>query len=187
MSAWMISDAHADFLATAFLRLVDAGADPQLIGRELLEENARSLEALYADRHGVAQDGRDQAAAYTYRRWTGAIEPSNVLKQARCAQYQSCEHGDAWTASASARRLAQLIVPAGGYEADLSDEFPWGIDEHPEQSAELDPDRAPGRIGERLAQVIELRSNAALRPAAGNTDDVDGLALFDHVRQPSLI
>ena len=38
----------------------------------------------------------------------------------------------------------------------------------------------------RERQLIELRAAAPLRPVPGRTDPIDGLALFDVVRQPSL-
>lgn len=51
------------------------------------------------------------------------------------------------------------------------------------QDAPADPDPA---IAERNRQLVELRAASPLRPAAGRADDVDGLALFDAARQPSL-
>ena len=133
MSAWMITDAHADFLATAYLQFVDATADPQQIGSELLTENARSLRARYQERHGMASEGEAQAAAYAFRPWRGNIDPENLHKQARCAQYQCCEHGEEWTASDSAKRVETLIALTGGQERRTSEHYPWGIDQHPEE------------------------------------------------------
>lgn len=133
MSAFMLSDAHADFIATAYVQFIDAQADPQAVGRELLEENARSLRALYAERNGLADEGEASASAYRFQPWRGNIAPENLNKQARCAAYQCCEHGEEWTASASGQRIAQLIEATGGGGDDkpLSDAYPWGIDERP--------------------------------------------------------
>jgi hypothetical protein len=131
----MISDAHADFLATAYLQFVNPAADPQTIGRALLIENARSLFARYEDRHGCAADGAEQAGAYLYRPWRGNIDPENLNKQAACADYQCCEHGVEWTGSASAARLAELIAATGGERHDWAEIYPWGIDCHPEDEA----------------------------------------------------
>lgn len=39
----------------------------------------------------------------------------------------------------------------------------------------------------RNAQLAQLRASSPLRPPAGRTADVDGLALFDHARQPRLL
>lgn len=46
-------------------------------------------------------------------------------------------------------------------------------------------DRDPA-IDDRNRQLVELRAASPLRPATGRADDVDGLALFDAARQPSL-
>lgn len=39
---------------------------------------------------------------------------------------------------------------------------------------------------DRDRQLAELKARSPLRPVAGRTQDVDGLALFDAARQPSL-
>ena len=51
---------------------------------------------------------------------------------------------------------------------------------------------APEQLGDRTqraraAQIVALRAASPMRPAPGKTHDVDGLALFDHARQPTLI
>lgn len=134
MSAWMITDAHADFLATAYRQFVDPSIDPQEFGHQLLVENARSLRARYENRHGMARDGEAQAAAYGFRPWAGNIDPENANKQAACAAYQCCEH-DEWNASDSAQRLQMLTGATGGEGVKWSDFYPWGIDEHAEDAA----------------------------------------------------
>jgi|TARA_Y100000815_G_scaffold141107_1_gene127663 hypothetical protein len=154
MSAWMITDAHTDFLATAYVKFVEPAADPQEIGRWFLIENARSLRALYDTRHGMAAGGDAQAKAYRYRPWRGNIAPGDLYQQACCAQYQSCEHGKAWQNSASAARLLQLrdaaMRESKGTAADDSDDYPWGIDCHREAAQIARPiDRAP-MVQERL-------------------------------------
>lgn len=40
---------------------------------------------------------------------------------------------------------------------------------------------------ERTRQVLNLRTRSPMRPPAKRTDDLDGLALFDHVRSPWLL
>lgn len=143
MSAWMITDAHADFLATAYLQFIDPDADPVANGRELLTENAHSLRALYEDRHGMAAEGEAQAAAYGYRAWRGNIDPDNLNKQARCADYQCCEHGAAGQASPSQARIAALIAATGGPDRELCEDYPWGINWHPKDApAPLPANRA---------------------------------------------
>lgn len=124
MSAWMITNDHADFLATAYLRLVDPTADPQAIGRELLHENMRSLTARYE-----TQTDDERLNAYVYREWAAPLKPAWVDCAAACAEYQSCEHGDEWQASDSCRRL-EAIQAASGWPKGKSwpDSAPWGID-----------------------------------------------------------
>lgn len=39
----------------------------------------------------------------------------------------------------------------------------------------------------RDREFMQLRSASPLRPVAGRTADVDGLALFDHARQPAML
>lgn len=125
MSAWMITTAHADFIATAYLQFVDGDADPQAIGKELLQENVNSLAARYGDR-----SDQPQVDSYRFRRWLGNIDPANANKQARCADYQACEHSE-WEHTAAFRQLQRLIDATGGSEAKLDEAYPWGIDEHP--------------------------------------------------------
>ena len=180
MSAWMISDAHADFLVTAYLKMIDGTADPQAIGQALLYENCASLAARYGD------NDTSQADEYRFRYWAGPIEPANVNKQARCADYQCCEHR-AWEESQSAAILRALVDVTGGQDAALSDAFPWGLDDHAEP-VEVVASFHPAPVISRgtLAQVVALRATSPLRPATARVHDVDGLALFDHARQPRL-
>lgn len=138
MSAWMITDAHADFIATAYLQFVDPAADPQAIGQELLTENARSIRARYPHQEEWRAECDAQAAAYRFTPWRGNVDPENLNKQARCADYQCCEHGEAWAASASCAQLEAMIAKTGGHERALSDEYPWGIDDHPGAAPQLE-------------------------------------------------
>lgn len=55
----------------------------------------------------------------------------------------------------------------------------------PAELAEAD-DHARRRRSARQRDLVALRLASPLRPVAGRTADVDGLALFDVVRQPSL-
>lgn len=195
MSAWMLSDAHADFIATAYLKFIDRGADPQKIGQQLLRENCRSLAALYEERHGIDTEALAQAAAYRYQPWRANMDPQNVSKQARCADYQCCEHGDAWTESASGQLIAALIDCTGGREAPLSDFYPWGIDEHPEHAAAPQPEALPPAVRpadpSAAAQLIQLRAAAPKRANSGAVIvaqfSATGLDLFDHAQQPDLL
>ncbi|HEV2747739.1 MAG TPA: hypothetical protein VGW34_10640 [Allosphingosinicella sp.] len=147
MSAWMVSDAHIDLLATAYVALVDGTADPQRIGRQLLADNARSIRARYGDE----QDPDAQVAAYRYRRWLGNMRPELLSKQIACLDYQSREF-DEWPQSASRRYLDALQWHCPKYDAiarDIADALPWGIDEHP---------AAARRVGAGAVLGFELAS-----------------------------
>lgn len=134
MSCWMISDAHADFLATAYLQFIDGDADPQAIGAALLTENARSIRVRYEERHGMAEQGDTQAAAYRYRPWRGNINPDDLHVQALCANYQ-CSEDHCWPSTDSAKQIAQLVEATGGWEREMPDGYDWGVDWHPEDKA----------------------------------------------------
>lgn len=157
MSCWMITDAHADFLATAYLQFVDDSADPQTIGQAILTENARSCRARYDDRHGMAAEGEAQAAAYVYRRWIGNIAPANLNKNARCAAYQACEH-DEWEQSSAFAQIQQMMDATGGGDCAMDDDYPWGIDEHPE-----DATPKPQRVVEPQFIAITFSNPATLQ------------------------
>jgi hypothetical protein len=47
------------------------------------------------------------------------------------------------------------------------------------------PDHRP--MTDRDRQLVALRANSPMRPCDGRTADVDGLGLFDAVRQPPLL
>lgn len=179
MSAWMITDDHADFIATAYVRLIDPAADPQTIGRELLMENHASLAARYGD------NDFSQGKAYRFREWEGELDRVWINKAAICADYQCCEHRE-WEPSASCKRLAQLVAITGGepgFPASAAyNAAPWGIEhEHrPEAPAKRrEPDRA--------TQLAHLAAASPMRPCQGRTQAVHGLPLFDTALQPRLL
>lgn len=138
MSAFMVSDAHIDFLATAYVQHVNKAADPQLVGAALILENARSIEA----RYGGASGGQAfaQAHAYRYRPWAEPLgSVVRVAKQISCLEYQSCEH-DEWQSSKAQAILVDLLAalaPKGeGAGKDWEhrsgwDCAEWGIPEPP--------------------------------------------------------
>ena len=132
MSAWMITNDHADFLATAYVRLVDPAADPQAIGRELLHENMRSLSARYH-----SQVDWEALEVYAYREWPGELIASWVNKNAACADYQCCEHRE-WAESDSVKRINALLEVTGGLTNEWPESVPWGIEpEHRYFHAEM--------------------------------------------------
>jgi hypothetical protein len=194
MSAWMITDAHADLLATAYRQLIDMRADPQEIGRAILEQNARSLRTRYEDRHGIAGEGEAQAAAYVYRRWQGNVGGEFLNKQAACALYQACETGD-YAETPGGRALQALLDATGGDECKWCDGDPWGVDTHP-PAATLAAvigeahTAAPRDQHTRQREEVTLRIGAPLR---GNRrgamlaqHDASDLALFRHASEPGL-
>lgn len=142
MSAWMITDDHADFLATAYVQLVDDAADPQEVALDLLRENMFSLQERYDE---PLDDER--LATYQYREWPGELDLGWVNKNAACADYQCCEHGS-WGATQSCHRLVRLIEVSGG-EGKYPDSAPWGIDSEHRPAAPLPPlasEQSPGMV-----------------------------------------
>lgn len=123
MSAWMITNDHADFLATAYVRLIDPAADPQTIALDLLRENMFSLRT----RYGTPVD--DQLLAeYQFREWPGELDLTTVHKNAACADYQCCEHRE-WADSASAKAMKALCdATANAVSGPAYDAAPWGIE-----------------------------------------------------------
>lgn len=137
MSAWMVSDAHLDLLATAWVQLIDPDADPQAIGQQLARDCAASIRARYEDRHGCAAEAEAQAEAYRFRKWPGNIDPAMLAKQVACFDYQACETLD-WKERPSfvaCERLAGRLVAMGfdfqgePMNSRRFDEYPWGVDE----------------------------------------------------------
>lgn len=132
MSAWMVSDAHIDLLATAWVQLIDPAADPQEIGQQLAHDCAASI----ASRYSNAKEERKQAFAYRFRQWPGNIDPEFLAKQVACYRYQACE-GD-WESRKSFTAVERLMgrLVAMGVDWDSQplnsrrfDDYPWGVDE----------------------------------------------------------
>lgn len=193
MSAWMITDAHADLLATTYRQLIDTRADAQEIGRAILDQNARSIRALYEDRHGAAAEAEAQAAAYVYRRWQGNETREFLNKQAACALYQACETGD-YAETPGGRALQALVDATGGDECKWCDGDPWGIDQHPPATtlaahvSEFCAIARRERKREEIAEEIALRTAAPLRGNRGGAmlaqHDASDLALFGEHHAP---
>lgn len=183
MSCWMISDAHADFLATAAVQFLGE-SNPQAIGQAVLDCNAKAIRARYQDQHGMAAQAEEQAAGYLFRRWMGDIDPADLFTQARCARYQ-CAEFEGWEDQPPMQMLARLIT-AAGYEdgARVPDGYSWGIDCHPGEMFEIVESVAPLPDP---AVIIPLCTATPLRSRAALSFSVDGLALFDHARSPWLL
>ena len=191
MSAFMVSDAHVDFLATAYLRLVEADADPQQIGEIMIRDNARSIRARYGHNRQMCRGADEQAARYTFQRWTGPLDPLNISKQIACLDYQSCEF-DGWFQSASRALLNKLQAHVPIFDDCLAterDAHPWGIDDHPAPVASLADcareHQAPPPVD--AAVVVPLRLASTLGPVGASQAPVDGLPLFDEDRSPRLL
>jgi hypothetical protein len=74
MSAFELSHAHACYLATAWGQSPrNPGQKPETLAQMLLNENAASLTALYAERHGIAADAEENARELVYRPWPGNL------------------------------------------------------------------------------------------------------------------
>lgn len=148
MSAWMVSNAHLDLLATAWVQLIDPDADPQEIGQQLARDCAASIRARYEDRHGCAAEAEAQAEAYRFERWPGNIDPAFLAKQVACFRYQACETAD-WKERPSyiavERLMGRLVAMRVDYDAEPMnsrrfDEYPWGVEEeHRSGGGTIDP------------------------------------------------
>lgn len=128
----MVSDAHVDLLATAYVALVDQSAEPQRVGQRMLRDNAISVATRYpCDREWIVEC-QEQAEAYRYQRWNGELNLALVSKQIACLDYQSCEF-DGWGSSLSRRYLDALEWHCPKQDAiptEVYDRLPWGIDGH---------------------------------------------------------
>lgn len=140
MSAWMVSNAHIDLLATAWVQLIDPAADPQEIGQQLAHDCAASIRARYPS----DTEAREQAFAYRFRQWPGNIDPEFLAKQVACYRYQSCE-GD-WESrksfTAVERLMGRLVAMGVDYDGEPVnsrnfDEYPWGVDEEHREGGAL--------------------------------------------------
>lgn len=147
MSAWMISDAHVDLVASAYVQFVDASANAQSIGAMLIGENAQSICYRYSHYADDCAEARAQAAAYEYRPW-GAVSRLMLLKALACLDYQSCEH-DGWQTSAAKRIVSDLeaemkLAGLPEYGANiLFDDLPWGIQEEHRPGGDHEPPAPP--------------------------------------------
>lgn len=146
MSAWMVSAAHLDLLASKacddptgrlYLNTAEARAEardlfgdeqPKLYGLEpqigaiLHRANCASLNARYPD--SEADGSMGQAVPYTWRR-ADCDDPRTVLMAVRCFRYQACEY-EGWERSLAAA-ICDHISEA--QIRQLTEGQPWGIDE----------------------------------------------------------
>ena len=124
MSAFIVADAHIDFLVTYAIgggpsRV--SGENPQELGQMLLDQNTRSVNWRY----------RDNAAAekYVFRPFTGLMTPIAAIKLCDCYDYQACETDD--YEKTEAARLVDAIRSKAIRALPGYDDAPWGIDHNP--------------------------------------------------------
>lgn len=113
MSAWSVSDSEIDCLAYWIKAIGISKRTHDSIGRELRSENYKSLRA----RYGYWRDEYRKAPAYHYTepRSTAkngvTYDPYDLdqaLKMVHFYDYQSCEHGEAYTKSQAYRWMQKL-------------------------------------------------------------------------------
>lgn len=121
MSAFMVDEAHVDYLVTAaqelsrrnhcgLFRWYHAGElveleDETTAGRMLVQENLDSVLARYPDCTPEDVPGPIPAPSpetYAWKRSRLTVEPVQVLKAVECFRYQACEHPMWLLSSASA-------------------------------------------------------------------------------------
>ncbi|MBS3648819.1 hypothetical protein KEU06_09395 [Pseudaminobacter sp. 19-2017] len=155
MSAWMVSNAHVTAMiscAVALFRESDsfsefrlangktaarhalATADLTELGKLLLQENAKSLDARYPGDKG-SSDGdmyhQEEIDSYVYARDSHAAgqDVGFLAKLISCYAYQSCEH-DGWETSA-AKQWCDWAQEVGISVLPSYKRAPWGYDGPP--------------------------------------------------------
>ena len=128
MSAWMTSEKHINTLAT-FAYVEGLTLDPASVASLLTRHNVLSLMARYGDDYRGLCEGWE---SYAYRPVNLAkLNPTCILKQAHCFDYQACEHEE-WETSEEKHLLdaiAERCKARGAVEdGPKYDAAPWGID-----------------------------------------------------------
>lgn len=158
MSAWLVSKAHIDLLATyAHEEGLTFGEmlDPQKIGEMLWAENVASLDARYPGRY-MDDELRAEVAGYVYApAHTATLYAGNVWNAARCLDYRSCEH-EGWRASTACALVdaieAHALAAAGGEPLD-GVSLPWG---HGEANVTRGAPAEPAPTGDLAAGAGDL-------------------------------
>jgi len=114
--------------------------------------------AFIGARLGIVGEHIDNHAAYLSH-WLEVLQGDKraIFKAASLAQ------------AAADRVLENAGDPKGGETVEE-------LEAEPVEAAEITRDQ----------QLVQLRAASPMRPVAGRTDDIDGLGLFDAVRQPEL-
>lgn len=124
MSAFIVDDAHIDFLVTYAIgggpsRV--SGENPQKLGQMLVDQNTRSVNWRYRDNAA--------AATYVFRPFTGPMTPVAVIKACDCYDHQACETED-YEKTQAARLVdairSKAIRSLTGYDLE-----PWEVQFNP--------------------------------------------------------
>ena len=127
MSAWQCSSNH---IATLTEALMEECPRVRVQGKTLGEWGAKPIFDLLARENVKSLKARYPCEPCKPVKFEGAIANTGmtsveIIKQAHCYNYQSCEH-DGWERSAS-RRLMLLLVDAKASRVLGWKEAPWGI------------------------------------------------------------
>lgn len=129
MSAWIVSKGHIDCLVQAMITEgLATFAEADELGQMLWHENHLSIEARYGDEPNTPD--------YAYTGVEAPLDDLIVFKQARCYDYQTCEHAG-WESSRARQlidALCKAIAERNGTTEDAMYDLPgwnsapWGIE-----------------------------------------------------------
>ncbi|HEX9472486.1 MAG TPA: hypothetical protein VF957_23420 [Bradyrhizobium sp.] len=105
MSAFVCGNSHITALAVYAYRHGISKIPVELLGSEFLSENLKSVNHLYAARHGTQLGTFELCGAITFQRFSAV----QIIKAAECLAYQSCEHPGYETSTAYAITAAIQI------------------------------------------------------------------------------
>jgi hypothetical protein len=120
MSAFICNHSHITALAVYAARNRLLGlTDPSQIGQMLHAENVTSVNYRY---------GESTKPKFALCEWAAFHDFSRVqiVKAARCLEYQSCEH-PGWEASGACKLVRAIIVGDGSHTLRGYDEAQWEI------------------------------------------------------------
>lgn len=128
MSAWIVSKGHIDALVQSLVVEGLVPMDKALeVGQMLWHENHLSIQARYGDEPNTPD--------YTPEMIEVPLDDAIIAMQARCFDYQTCEHEDYETSDA--KRLMDALVEllrarnGGGenwpHDVDRGGRLPWGV------------------------------------------------------------
>lgn len=135
MSAFIVTNTHVNALVTfavdrrisfyfANNRTEITARNAAEIGRELMDENVRSVATRYHS--GLSADEALAGNNFRFERFNTPLTPVEVIKACHCLSYQCCET-DAWEATKAYCILnaiqGKATTSLPGYE-----KAPWGID-----------------------------------------------------------